>query len=179
MFGYDLIMADPPWSFDCWSVGGNSKNAKAHYDCMTTQEICELAVGQLASGDAVLWLWATNPMLPEAIEVMKAWGFEFKTAGTWIKTTKSGKLHFGTGYHLRSANEPFLIGTVGNPKTGKSQRSAFMGQARQHSRKPEEAYSAAEAWMPTARRLDLFSRETRPGWDNWGNEADKFDEVAS
>lgn len=132
----------------------------------------------LASENSVLWLWATNPMLREAIEVMAAWGFTFKTAGTWVKTTKHGKLSFGTGYILRSVNEPFLIGTRGEPKTSKSVRSAIMGLAREHSRKPEEAYAEAEKLMPAARRLELFSRTNRPGWTVWGDEAGKFGDAA-
>jgi N6-adenosine-specific RNA methylase IME4 len=179
LFGYDLIMADPPWSFDNWSKAGEAKNAKAHYDCMPTDEIAALPVNHLAGGDCVLWLWATNPMLPQALRVMNAWGFEFKTAGSWIKTTSKGNLAFGTGYLLRSANEPFLIGTCGSPKVASNVRSAFYGQAREHSRKPEECFEIAEHWMPKARRLELFSREKRPGWDNWGLEAEKFNEEAA
>ncbi|MEO0870444.1 MAG: MT-A70 family methyltransferase [Pseudomonadota bacterium] len=127
----------------------------------------------------MLWLWATNPMLPDAFEVLSAWGFKFKTAGTWVKTTKTGKLAFGTGYVLRSANEPFLIGTIGKPTTARNVRSAIMAPVREHSRKPNRAFTEAERLMPTARRLELFSRETRPGWDTWGHEAGKFDQEAA
>lgn len=176
---YDLIMADPPWLYENWSEAGEHKNATSKYACMDLDSIKALPVSNLAAGDCVLWLWATNPLLPQAIEVMSSWGFRFKTAGTWTKRTVNGKLAFGTGYVLRSANEPFLIGTVGAPKTSRNVRSVVDAVAREHSRKPDEAFRSAEQLVPNARRLELFSRESRLGWDNWGNETTKFDEEAA
>ena len=178
-FSYDLIMADPPWSFDNWSKAGEAKNAKAQYECEGLDWIKSLPVGDLASPNSVLWLWATNPLLPEAIEVLRAWGFQFKTAGHWAKTTKHGKRAFGTGYILRCAGEPFLIGTIGKPKTTRAVRSVIDGVIREHSRKPDEAFEAAVQLLPGARRLELFSRQSREGWDTWGNESTKFDEEAA
>ncbi len=176
--GFDLIMADAAWSFDNWSKAGERKNAKAHYDCTPIDWIKSLPVAALAAGNAVLWLWATNPMLPQAFEVMEAWGFTFKTAGHWVKRTRHGKLAFGTGYILRCAGEPFLIGTRGAPKCARNVRSVIEGPIREHSRKPDEAFTAAEALIPTARRIELFSRQSRPGWASWGNETTKFNEEA-
>ena len=175
---FDLIMADPPWRFDLRSDLGEAKSAQAKYACQDLDWIKSLPVLDLASADSLLWLYATNPMLPQALETMRAWGFTFKTAGTWIKTTVHGKIAFGTGYILRSASEPFLIGTRGEPKTAKNVRSAFHGLAREHSRKPEEGYREAERLIPNARRLELFSRTNRPGWTVWGNETGKFSEAA-
>lgn len=172
--GFDLIMADPPWSFDNFSTAGEAKNAKAQYACTSLEWIKGLPVEGIAARDCVLWLWATNPMLPEAFAVLSAWGFTFKTAGHWVKRTKHNKLAFGTGYILRCAGEPFLIGTRGAPKTTRSVRSVIEGPAREHSRKPDEAFAAAEALMPNARRLELFSRQERAGWTVWGNETGKF-----
>jgi N6-adenosine-specific RNA methylase IME4 len=146
---------------------------------MDLDDIKALPVGQLASPDCLLWLWATNPMLPAAFDVMVAWGFRFKTAGHWVKRTRNGALAFGTGYILRSAGEPFLIGTIGKPKTTRSCRSVIEGLTREHSRKPDEAYELIRKLMPGARRADLFSRETRPGWMSWGNESGKFDARAA
>jgi N6-adenosine-specific RNA methylase IME4 len=174
LMSYDLIMADPPWSFKTFSDKGHAKAAQAHYDCMTLDDIKALPVSHLAKQDCLLWLWCTNPMLTHGIENLRSWGFTFKTAGHWVKKTKHGKLAFGTGYILRSAGEPFLIGTIGSPKTSRSVRSVVEGRIREHSRKPEEAYQAAEQLIPDARRLDLFSREKRMGWDNWGRESEKF-----
>lgn len=171
---YQMIMADPPWYYRNFSAKGERKNPVAHYACMDIKSIASLPVGDLADKDAVLWLWATNPMLDQQIEVMKRWGFAFKTAGTWVKTTSRGKISFGSGYILRSSNEPFLIGTRGKPKTTKSTRTVIMALRREHSRKPDEAYRAAEALMPDARRADLFSRQFRTGWEAWGNETGKF-----
>ncbi len=177
MFGYDLIMADPPWSFENWSVGGNDKNAKAHYQCLPTPEICKIPVGHLASDNCWLFLWATFPMLRDAFDVMDAWGFRYVTGGPWVKRGKSGKLAFGPGYVLRTASECILLGKIGNPGTfSKSIRNVIEAPRRQHSRKPDQAYAAAETLFgPKARRADLFARQTRPGWDKWGRESVFFD----
>jgi N6-adenosine-specific RNA methylase IME4 len=174
---YDFIMADPAWRFENWSKKGEQKNPVRKYDCMSLPDIKALPVSQLARRDCLLWLWATHPMLREAIATMAAWGFTYVTSGVWVKTTATGKLAFGTGYVLRSASEPFLIGRIGAPRTSRSIRTVIQGRAREHSRKPDSAYFAAEALAIDAlRRADLFSRETRQGWDAWGNEVGKFRE---
>ncbi len=171
---FDLIMADPPWSFDNFSGAGEAKNAKAQYQCMTLADIQKMPVQILAAPDCVLWLWATNPMLPQAFAVLEAWGFTFKTAGHWVKRTRHGKLAFGTGYILRCAGEPFLIATRGEPRTTRSVRSVIEGPVREHSRKPDEAFTAAEQLIPHGRRIQIFSRQQRPGWTAWGDQTDRF-----
>lgn len=191
--GFDLIMADPPWHFDTFSAKGEARAPQAHYETQGLDWIKALPIQALAADNCLLWLWACNPMLPQAIEVLTAWGFTFKTAGTWVKRTAHGKVAFGTGYVLRSANEPFLIGTIGRPKTTRGTRSAIMtpmltdltstaitieAMVREHSRKPDAAFDAAEQLIPEARRLELFSRQARPGWSVWGNEINKFEKVA-
>lgn len=201
--GFGLIMADPPWSYEMRSDKGYAKAPEGQYRTMPLDEIKALPVEALAAPDCLLWLWAVNPQLPQALAVLSAWGFTFKTAGTWVKRTVNGKVQMGTGYILRSANEPFLIGTRGKPKTTRATRSAVISHsdgfkdaadctdvfcpfgtvtieamAREHSRKPDEAYRACEDLMPEARKLDLFSRETRPGWTAWGDETTKFGGVA-
>lgn len=175
MFGYDFIMADPPWLFKTRTAAGEAKSPQRHYDCMSLDAIKALPVDQLARGDCLLWLWATHPMLPQALEVMAAWRCRFVTSGVWVKRTAHGKLGFGTGYRLRSASEPFLIGTFGNPLTTRSVRTVIEGPLRAHSEKPDEAYAAAERMSPAAFRADIFSRRTRPGWDAWGFEAGALD----
>lgn len=176
---YDVIMADPPWSFDNWSEGGNAKNAKAQYACMPLADIAALPVGHLARGDAWLWLWATYPMLPQAVQVMTAWGFPFVTGGCWVKRGASGKLAMGTGYVLRSCAEVFLLGKHGSPRTcSRAIRNVIEAPRREHSRKPDEAYAIAETLFGPARRADLFSRQSRPGWDAWGLETGRFDAPA-
>ncbi len=172
---YDLIMIDPPWRFELYSAKGEAKSAQAQYRTMSIDEIKALPVRMLAKPDCLLWLWATAPMLPQQIEVMAAWGFAYKSEGVWVKTTVNGKVAFGTGYGFRGAHEPVILAGVGSPKVAHGVRSVVMGLARGHSRKPDEAYRAAEQLMPGARRADVFSRQRRPGWDAFGNEVDKFE----
>ncbi|HZV21588.1 MAG TPA: MT-A70 family methyltransferase [Hyphomicrobiales bacterium] len=174
-----LIVADPPWAFQTFSERGHAKSAHAHYNCMSLEEIKVLPVSYLASGDCLLFLWAIFPMLPQAFEVMSAWGFVYKSGGVWHKRTKNGRTAFGVGYRLRSAAEPWLIGTIGNPSTSRAHRNIIEGEVREHSRKPEEAYRWLESYMPGARRVELFSRQNRPGWLSWGAETGKFDEAVS
>ncbi|MBC2834684.1 MT-A70 family methyltransferase [Paragemmobacter straminiformis] len=177
--GFQMIMADPPWAYEMRSPKGYERAPQAHYECMTLDEIAALPVSILAAENCLLWLWAVSPMLPAALQVIEAWGFEYKTGGHWVKTAKSaGKLAFGTGYLLRNAGEPFLIATRGAPRTEKCVRSVVMAPKREHSRKPDEAFAAAEALMPQAQRIELFSRQPRAGWAGWGNEAGKFEGVA-
>jgi N6-adenosine-specific RNA methylase IME4 len=171
---YRFIMADPPWHIVMRSEKGEEKSPQKHYATMTLADIAALPVADLAAEDCVLWLWATAPMLVHQLEVMARWGFEFKTHGVWLKTTPTGKLTFGTGYVLRNCHETFLIGTRGAPKTTKAVRSGFLGERREHSRKPDTAYAMAERLMPKARRADLFARQPRPGWEGWGHELERF-----
>lgn len=173
---YGLIMADPPWQFKNYSKKGEKKAPGSQYNCMSLEEIKALQVGHLAGENCILWLWATNPLLNRAIEVLEAWGFAFVTAGTWMKTTRNGKMQWGPGYRLRSTNEPYLIGSIGKPLKGSaSVPSGFGALAREHSRKPDLAYRHAEMMAPGAWALDLFSREVRAGWDNFGDEIGKFE----
>lgn len=177
----DFIMADPPWRFELYSERGEEKAAQAHYDTMTLDDIAALPVSDLGRDDCLLWLWATAPMLPQQIAIGERWGFSYATSGVWVKRTVHDKVAFGTGYRLRNAHEPFLIMTRGEPKTARDVRSVIEAKSREHSRKPDAAYRAAERLMPWPGvvRVDLFARETRPGWRAWGNEAGKFDQAAA
>jgi len=176
---YDLIVCDPPWNFKTYSPKGWGKSAQRHYSCMTIDDIRALPVGQLASPDCALFLWATAPMLLSAIKTMEAWDFEYKSFAVWVKTTKHGKISFGTGYRLRNSHEPILLGVKGNPKNTRSERSAILAQVREHSQKPDAFYDMCERWLPSARRVDLFSRTSRAGWTTWGDQAGEFDEAAA
>jgi len=178
---YDLIMIDPPWRFLTRSTKGvTRKGAGGQYATLSLDDIKALPVRSLARKDCVLWMWVTNPLLDIGPDVVRAWGFTFKTAGTWVKRTKHGKLAFGTGYVLRCASEPFIIGTLGRPRFARNIRTVVEGLQREHSRKPDEAYAVAERLAPDAvRRADIFSREDRPGWDVWGDEAGKFSRGAA
>lgn len=173
---FDLIHADNPWRLKTNSAQKPGKNAMAHYQCHTVDELARLPVGDIAANDCVLWMWVTNPMLPQQLEILPAWGFKYKTLGTWGKYNHdTEKIAFGTGFRLRNATEHFVVATRGKPVTEKTVRSLILDRTQQHSRKPESAYAAAEALMPNARRIDLFGRKSRPGWTVWGNQATKFD----
>jgi N6-adenosine-specific RNA methylase IME4 len=184
-WSFDLIMADPPWRFELYSDKGEEKSPQAHYATMTLDELAALPVSDLARDDCLLWLWATAPMLPQQIALGERWGFRYVTSGTWVKRTVHDKVAFGTGYVLRNAHEPFLILKRGDPKTARDVRSVIEARVREHSRKPDAAFRAAEKLMPwvlseggqkrDVRRLELFSRESRKGWETWGNETGKFD----
>lgn len=175
-FAYSLIMIDPPWHFKTRSKKGDAKSPQAKYRTMTVDAIRALPVADLATKDSLLWMWGTGPMLDVQISIMESWGYKFKTAGTWVKTTRHGKIAFGTGYLLRQCAEYYLIGTRGKPKTvSKSVRSAFLSPLREHSRKPESSYEMARKLVPYGRAADLFSRQSREGWENWGDEKDLFD----
>ena len=177
MFGFDVIVADPPWLFELRSEKGEEKSPQARYACMPTREICAMPVGQLARGDCWLWLWATFPMLADGLRVLEAWGFRYVTGGAWVKRGLSGKLAFGPGYVFRGNAEAVLIGRVGNPPIcSRSIRNVIEAPRGRHSEKPDAAYEAAEMLFGPARRADLFSRRARPGWEAWGHEAGMLDD---
>lgn len=179
MFSADVIVADPPWLVKMYSEKGEGKAPQAHYDCMAIDDIKALPVDQLAGSDCWLFLWTSAPLLDRAIDVMRAWNFRFVTRTAWRKTTINGKGRLGPGYIVRTMHEDVLIGRVGNPFRAKPMPSLFDGLAREHSRKPDEFYALVERFAPMARRIDLFSRQSRPGWESWGNEATKFDGEAA
>lgn len=187
---YGVILADPPWSYAMRSEKGYEKSPEAHYETMPLDAIKALPVRDLAGGDCLLFLWSTWPHLMQAIEVMDAWGFTYKTGGAWFKKTTHGKAAFGTGYIFRSACEPFLVGTVGDPFTrSKSERNIVEADGpedipdridalrREHSRKPPEMRAIIERLCPHAFGCELFAREPWAGHDTWGNQADRFAEA--
>jgi N6-adenosine-specific RNA methylase IME4 len=175
---YGAIIADCPWRFSNFSAKGEAKNPVQHYGCMSIADIAALPVGKLAAKDCALMMWATAPLLPEAIDVMRAWGFTYKSSGAWAKQSSTGqKWAFGTGYVLRSAAEFWLIGTIGKPRVNsRAIRNLMVAPVREHSRKPDDQYEVMEALF-SGPRAEIFSRASRPGWDTFGDEAGKFDEV--
>ncbi len=175
---YGAIIADPPWAYEMWGAGGHGKSPEAHYATMPLEAIKALPVGHLAAGDCLLMLWSTWPHLPAAMEVMAAWGFTYKTGGAWVKRTrKHWGPAFGTGYILRSATEPFLIGTIGRPEiSDRSVRNLLLdAMRREHSRKPPEAREMIARLLPRANACELFAREPWLGHDVWGNETARFE----
>lgn len=183
---FGLIYADPPWAYEMYSEKGHDKSPYAHYDCMQHEDLLAMRDDVLfaTAPDSVCFMWAVWPKIQEALELMEAWGFEYKTGGAWHKRSSTWtpnceepKTAFGTGYILRSACEPFLIGTVGNPTTkNKSTRNLIEEAVREHSRKPDCTYEMIENLFDGA-YLELFARNQREGWQAWGNQTDKFEEA--
>lgn len=179
---YGCIAADPPWHFKVRSSKGEGRSPE--YDVMSDDDIAALPVADLALPDAVLLLWATNPMLPQAIATMERWGFAYKTIGfCWAKTTSASlpnqvpKYHMGLGYWSRSNVELCLLGVRGRPqRVGRGVRQLIVSPVREHSRKPELFYESAQA-LVRGPYVELFARTRRAGWSVWGNQVDMFGEV--
>ena len=173
----DVIVADPPWTFELRSEAGEEKSPQAHYECMSLDDIKALPVGMLARGDCLLLLWTCGWAMAtgQAQEVARAWNFTPISEMAWRKVTPSGKPRMGPGYRVRTLHEPILVCAIGEQRH-KPLPSLFDGIAREHSRKPDEFYEIVRsATLSAMRRVDLFSRETRPGFIGWGNEHGKFD----
>jgi N6-adenosine-specific RNA methylase IME4/ParB-like chromosome segregation protein Spo0J len=159
---YRIIYADPPWSYN---NSGFEQSAAQHYPTMTTEEICGLPVGDIADAPSVLYLWATVPLLPDALRVMDAWGFEYKSNRVWIKDRAPG-----IGWWLRTYHELLLIGTRGgNLHPSERLDSILTLPVENHSKKPE-AFRADIARVHEGPFIELFAREAHDGWSTWGNE---------
>lgn len=162
---YDLILADPPWKYDASET--ETRHLDNQYPTLDDNEIAS-KYRPPAAADAVLFLWATAPKLKEALAVMEAWGFAYRTHAIWDKEK------IGMGYWFRGQHELLLVGTKGrfSPPAPESRVSSVIRSARgRHSRKPEEVYGLLEAMFPKATKLEMFARETRAGWESWGKEA--------
>lgn len=176
---FATILADPPWRF----VNRTGKMAPEHkrlarYGTMTTAEIATLPVAALAAETAHLYLWVPNALLPDGLEVMKAWGFDYKTNIVWAKVRKDGGPDGrGVGFYFRNTTELLLFGVRGkNARTlapGRSQVNVIRSMKREHSRKPDEAYDIIEQ-CSRGPFIELFARGSRPQWTSWGNQADDY-----
>lgn len=167
-----MIYADPPWKYDRSKVQGS---AEAQYPTMTLDEICRLDIASLAAKDCVLFLWATFPKLREALQVIKSWGFQYKTiAFLWLKQNRSGHGWFyGLGFWTRGNAEICLLATKGSPHRKSNKVHQFIiSPLIRHSQKPNEAREKIVALMGDVPRIELFAREKAPGWDVWGNEVE-------
>lgn len=165
---YSVLLADPPWQYEPWDRDtGMDRSAENHYSCMTTEAICGLEVP--AASNAVLFLWRTGPMAEAALQVAKAWGFQYKSEIIWDK----GRVI--TGYWVRSRHEVLMLCTRGSPVApapGEQPESLIpVASTRRHSEKPMVFYEIIETMFPTASKIELFARHFRDGWDAWGNEA--------
>lgn len=167
---FDIVYADPPWRYSFSK--SSSREIENQYPTMTVEEICALKVP--AAGDSILFLWATAPKLPEALSVMSAWGFSYKTHAVWDKQI------LGMGYWFRGRHELLLVGTRGRaspPRPEARVASVFSSRRRQHSAKPVEVRNWIDASFPNLRRIELFARNAAPGWSVWGNEVASSIEV--
>jgi N6-adenosine-specific RNA methylase IME4 len=169
---YDVIYADPPWEYGNQQHAGKGSDptggAASHYPTMTIDEMKKLDIAALRNSDCLLFMWTSSPHLPFAIEVMRAWGFEYITVGfVWDKQ------RVNPGYYTMSQCELCLIGKRGRIPTPRGARNVrqFVSELRgEHSEKPEEVRRRIEEMFPTQRKLELFARKEVPGWDCWGNE---------
>ena len=189
---FALLYADPPWSFVVRDrATGLGRAPDAHYGTLETAAIgAFLEEHALAVADnAVLVMWVYDPMLPQAFEVARAWGFEFVTvAFRWLKTRDDqrelfgeDRLAFGLGYHTRGGGceEAFLFKRGrGLPVLRHDIRKEFYAQRREHSRKPGRVRGWLEQLYGDVPRVELFARETAPGWAAIGTETDKFGRAA-
>jgi len=175
---FATVLADPPWQF----INRTGKVAPEHrrlnrYGTMNLKEICALPVADVLQPTAHLYLWVPNALLPDGLEVMKAWGFEYKSNIVWHKLRKDGGSDGrGVGFYFRNVTEILLFGVRGkNARTldpGRTQVNYIGTRKREHSRKPDEQYPLIEACSPGP-RLEMFSRGVRKGWTVWGNQADE------
>jgi len=178
---YSVIYADPAWSYDFKDPTASKGGAKGsgysagvnyYYGTMTIEEILRLPVKDICEKNAVCFLWATNPLLPEALATMKAWGFKYKTCITWHKERCKGM-----GYWFRGHTEHLLLGTKGTVKAFRSlEHNIKKLPVEKHSKKPNEFRKMIEVVTEGMTRIELFARQRCDGWDAWGNETDKFED---
>jgi N6-adenosine-specific RNA methylase IME4 len=171
---YQLIYADPPWYFQVRSEKGGGRSAKNHYPVMSLHEITKLPISRIAAKNSVLLMWAIDPMLDVAFDVIKAWDFKFKTVGFyWVKkNVKSPGFFTGLGYYTRANPEQCLLATRGTGlrRKDKSVRRLIVAPRGRHSEKPVEAYRRIERLFGNVSRVELFARTRRVGWDAFGDE---------
>jgi N6-adenosine-specific RNA methylase IME4 len=185
---FGAILADPPWHFHTWSLNGRDRSPDKHYCTMRLADIAALDVQFVALDNCILFIWATWPLLNEALAVIESWGFNYKTcAFCWMKA-HAGQLDMlrddldpliGTGYWTRANSEVCLLATRGKPKRLNADvRQGIIAPGREHSRKPDGIHERIER-LAAGPYLELFARQTRPGWTCWGNEVSKFDRSQS
>lgn len=169
---YGVIYADPEWQFEVRSERGLDRAADNHYPTSDLATIKARPVGTLAAPDCVLFMWATVPMLPQALEAMRFWGFTYRSQFAW------DKIEQGTGYWNRNQHEILLLGTKGSvpcPAPGTQWPSLISSRPGVHSEKPDWAYELIEDYFPSLPMIELNARRLRPGWDAWGLEAPEQD----
>ena len=171
---FGTILADPPWRFNNRTGRVAPEYRRLHrYQSLPFDEIVQLPVSELSSEEGHLYLWVPNALLREGLEVMKHWGFEYKTNLVWHKVRKDGEPDGrGVGFYFRNVTEIVLFGVRGAIRTsdaGRRQVNIIRTQKREHSRKPDELYEIIEQCSPGP-YLELFARHSRAGWVQWGDE---------
>ena len=172
---YNIIYADPPWSYKDKALSG-SRGACCKYPVMESADIHNFPVKNITDDDCVLFMWVTMPKLNEVFELIKAWGFEYKTcAFTWVKKNKKSNSWFmGMGRWTRANTEICLLATKGNPKRiNAGVHSVIDTPIEEHSKKPNEVRERIVKLMGNVPRIELFSRQQVEGWDCFGNEIDE------
>lgn len=173
---YSVIYADPPWSYND-KMAGHSFSLDHEYPTQSLDWIKSLPVKDIADKNCALFLWAVSPMMPEALEVIKSWGFTFKTvAFVWFKTNEGGNTVWNLGRWTMGNVEVCLLATRGKPKrVCKDVKQVVVSARREHSRKPDEVRKRIRELMGCVPSVELFARQGHEGWEVFGNEADKFD----
>lgn len=168
---YKIIYADPAWSYSDKALAGN-RGAGCKYDVMTLELIQALPVNTIADDDCILFLWATYPLIQEALDVIKEWGFTYKTkAFTWVKKTKIGTYFMGMGNWTRANDEIVLLAVKGKPKRVDCGISSIVvTDIQEHSEKPDEVRQRIVKLCGDIPRIELFARTKIHGWDVWGND---------
>lgn len=169
---YKVIYADPPWKYQDKSKS-HGGGAESHYPCMSVEDICSLPVQDIAEDDSVLLMWVTMPMLEVGFEVIKAWGFKYKTcAFTWVKTNRDGSVYMGMGRHTRANAEICLLATRGKgvPRINAGIYNTQLHARGRHSAKPRKFADDIVRLYGEIPRIELFAREKMEGWDVWGND---------
>ncbi len=178
---FGAILIDPPWRFTnrTGKVGPEHRRLR-RYPTLSFEEIAALPVGDFALPQSHLYLWAPNALLPEALAILKGWGFTYKTNLVWYKTRKDGGPDGrGVGFYFRNVTELLLFGTRGKLRTlapGRRQVNVISTRKQEHSRKPDAFYRIIEACSPGP-YLELFARQRISGWTQWGNEVDSYEET--
>lgn len=172
---YQIIYADPPWQYKVWSKKGNGRSAESHYKTMNIEDIMNLKdfINNISDENCILFIWITYPCLKEALKVIEAWGFKYKTCGfTWVKRNKKANSWFwGMGYWTRANSELCLIATKGKIKRiSRKVHQIIDTPIEEHSKKPGIVRDKIVELVGDIPRIELFAREKVKGWDSWGNE---------
>lgn len=172
---YNIIYADPPWQYND-KAGSGKRGAFYKYDLMSMSDLYSLPVKKISADDCILFLWCTFPKLQEGLDLIKKWGFEYKTvAFVWGKLYKNKAIFMGMGGWTRSNSEIVLLGVKGNPKRiNEGIRSLVLASPEEHSKKPDRIRDDIVKLCGDLPRIELFARDRKEGWDAWGNQTEKF-----